>query len=269
MVLRLALYLVEKRYFASVEFVFLIVGHTKNPCDRMFNLLKLSYRKSNVYTMDQTMEKLNENDRTSATRFVDHLNWDRFLDRLYTRFEPGTTKKYHNFLVKADQKGRTTMRIGVSNFEEDNNHFKEKMFSKKGLSDDERKEILLESPDPINAPGIPEIKIIELGTKWRVHVPPMYQDITCPRPSDEVLSKFKSEKNSKRQKKQELLDTENQGAHSRNNRDSSSDVGNDGAGNNEVDQQSGMQQPFNQQLWLAQQAQQGYNFFHPYSYRFS
>ena len=84
MVLRLGLYLVEKRYFTSVEFVFLIVGHTKNPCDRMFNLLKLSYRKSNIYTMEQTIEKLNGHAQTTATRFINHRNWDKYLDKLYT-----------------------------------------------------------------------------------------------------------------------------------------------------------------------------------------
>ena len=39
-VLRLALWLVELQYFQSVEFIFYVRGHTKNMCDRMFNLLK-------------------------------------------------------------------------------------------------------------------------------------------------------------------------------------------------------------------------------------
>ncbi len=37
--LHLALYLVEKKYFKTVEFIFYIRGHTKNVCDRLFKLL--------------------------------------------------------------------------------------------------------------------------------------------------------------------------------------------------------------------------------------
>jgi hypothetical protein len=36
-VLRLAPYLVEMKYFRTVEFVFYLRGHTKNACDQLFN----------------------------------------------------------------------------------------------------------------------------------------------------------------------------------------------------------------------------------------
>ena len=38
-----ALYLVEAGYFKTVNFVFYIVGHTKNAADRWFNILKKQY----------------------------------------------------------------------------------------------------------------------------------------------------------------------------------------------------------------------------------
>jgi hypothetical protein len=41
MVLRLANLLVESGVLKKVNFLFLVGGHTKNPCDRMFNILKL------------------------------------------------------------------------------------------------------------------------------------------------------------------------------------------------------------------------------------
>ncbi len=50
-VLRLAPYLQEKEYFVEVNFVFLVVGHTKNVANRLFNTLKRLYRKQNVFTM--------------------------------------------------------------------------------------------------------------------------------------------------------------------------------------------------------------------------
>ena len=62
MVLRLVVYFVERGYFESATFAFLIVGHTKNPCDRLFNLAKLTYRKSQVFTHDQFLEKGGENE---------------------------------------------------------------------------------------------------------------------------------------------------------------------------------------------------------------
>ncbi len=52
--------LVEVKYFKRVEFIFYVKGHTENTCDRMFNLLKLQYHASNVYTMDMLHETLNE-----------------------------------------------------------------------------------------------------------------------------------------------------------------------------------------------------------------
>ena len=42
-VLRMAVFLVEMGYFKEVEVVFLIVRHTKNACDRLFNMLKCVY----------------------------------------------------------------------------------------------------------------------------------------------------------------------------------------------------------------------------------
>lgn len=194
MVLRLALYLVEKGYYATVEFVFLIVGHTKNPCDRMFNLLKMQYRKSNVYTMGQTIEKLNEHGQTTATLFSDHRNWDKFLDKLYTRFDSGTVTKFHNFSVDFQQ-GPTFMKIEVSRLDDDAAATKTKDFLNKAA---ERENLLQEEPELLKKPGIKRIKQIELGTKWRKHVPPEFQDEICPIPSKTLLDEHKEERKQKK-----------------------------------------------------------------------
>ena len=42
-VVGLAPYLVDKGYFVDVGFIFLVVGHTKNSADRLFNILKIGY----------------------------------------------------------------------------------------------------------------------------------------------------------------------------------------------------------------------------------
>ena len=57
-VLRLAAWIAKLGYFNEVNFIFLIVGHTKNVADRLFNSLKVKYRKQNLYTFDQLAEAL-------------------------------------------------------------------------------------------------------------------------------------------------------------------------------------------------------------------
>ena len=50
-VLKLAAWLKQMGYFKKVNFVFLVVGHTKNAADSSFNSLKVEYRRENIYTM--------------------------------------------------------------------------------------------------------------------------------------------------------------------------------------------------------------------------
>jgi len=58
-VLRLGLLLVELGFFKSVEFIFFVRGHTKNVCDRMFNLLKKRYHQSQIYSVESLSTLLN------------------------------------------------------------------------------------------------------------------------------------------------------------------------------------------------------------------
>ena len=51
MVLRLGQYLIDLKVFQRVEIIFLIMGHTKNMCDRRFKDLKNKFHHRNVYTM--------------------------------------------------------------------------------------------------------------------------------------------------------------------------------------------------------------------------
>ena len=66
MVLRVVVYLVKWGYFEKITVAFLIVGNTKNLCDHLFNLAKLTYHKSQVFTHDQLLEKVGENQHVSA-----------------------------------------------------------------------------------------------------------------------------------------------------------------------------------------------------------
>jgi hypothetical protein len=193
MVLRLPLYLVEYGFYEEVEFVFLIVGHTKNPCDARFNSLKLTFRHSNVYTMAQALGKLNEHWQCDAEEFHDHRDWDKFLDVLYSRFDANTTKKFHNFKVSFDQ-GPTLMRIGVSLAEEDSNKELTKEF---GTTVENRAECLRAEPSLLPKVGVKLIKRMELATKWR------QQDESCPIPSEEEQQKHKRQRKQKKKAAEE------------------------------------------------------------------
>jgi hypothetical protein len=60
MVLRLAVWLMQLGlgYFLKLNFIFLVVSHTKNAADRLVNSLKIQYWKKNLYTFDQLVEAL-------------------------------------------------------------------------------------------------------------------------------------------------------------------------------------------------------------------
>jgi len=66
MVIQLVALLVELGLYKRINLIFLVAGHTKNSCDRLFNVLKIDYRKSNVFTMDQIMEVCSRSPHVTA-----------------------------------------------------------------------------------------------------------------------------------------------------------------------------------------------------------
>jgi hypothetical protein len=70
-VLLLVPYLVEMGYFKSVNFIFLVVGHTKNAADRLFNLLKMIYRRSNVQTFGSLLGVCGKSPHVTPIAVVD------------------------------------------------------------------------------------------------------------------------------------------------------------------------------------------------------
>ena len=66
---RLETWIAKMGCFLEVNFIFLIVGRTKNAADRLFNSLKVQYRKRNLYTFNQLVEALGTSRtiRTSST----------------------------------------------------------------------------------------------------------------------------------------------------------------------------------------------------------
>ena len=58
-------------------------------------------------------------------------------------------------------------------------------------------------PDNIPAPGIPDIKKVELYSKYRPLIPQTFQDTTCPHPGEDILDRIKSQRNKKQQQRQQ------------------------------------------------------------------
>ena len=102
MVLRLALFLVEAKYFKKVTFMFYIVGHTKNAADRWFNMLKKSYRRSDIFTYEQLLAPMKTHERIAVRKVNagDFQDFDAFLNSFYKKLESGTFMKNHIFTVE-------------------------------------------------------------------------------------------------------------------------------------------------------------------------
>jgi hypothetical protein len=199
MVLRLALYLVEAGYFETVNFIFLVRGHTKNACDRMFNTLKKEYHRSNCYTFKLLVKMLSsENVKVLPIEEDDWENWDEYLDKFYMRFQTGTVQCNHVFSV-ARETGRTVMRL----CEADGTEITERKFKRgKGTLEVRRPDMKETTRKKIAFPGVKEIKQVELYTKWRNYVPEEYKEEMCPEVAPGVIKKQRLEKSERQAKRQ-------------------------------------------------------------------
>ncbi|KAG7373065.1 hypothetical protein IV203_033789 [Nitzschia inconspicua] len=81
-VLLLAPYLVEMGYFRTVNMLFLVAGHTKNVCDRLFNNLKREYHNAQVFTFDQAVEILGRSQHVHVWKIDPQNDWKKYGDFL-------------------------------------------------------------------------------------------------------------------------------------------------------------------------------------------
>jgi hypothetical protein len=210
-VLRLANILVEAGYFHEVNFVFYVVGHTKNICDRWFNTLKKNYLRKNIYTFEQLCDSWNEaSDRITLHEVTEDFfkYYYDFENILYDTITSGFCEPGHVYTVVSSMPTVLTIKFNLLNTYED--HVQD-MKKDGNISDADRvhqlrSRILLET---IPFPSIPEVKQIELFRKWRKVVPEEYWKYTCKQPDDDVLERHKKKQNLKaaaaRIKKKETL----------------------------------------------------------------
>ena len=191
MVMRMFAWLVETGAYERINIAFLVSGHTKNVCDRLFNILKLTYRKINVYTFNQLTKVLNtaEDVVPVPVRADEFHDWDAFEDSIYKQITSGTVYRTHLFQFNAKQPGILLTKDTAA----PNSTQRQQQLVKK-MNTEERAAIVANYKDylhTLQTPGIKPIKQYELWHKWRPYVPAEYQDILCPRPCQEIINSIK------------------------------------------------------------------------------
>lgn len=191
MVLRMLLFLTERGIYRRINACFLVAGHTKNVCDRLFNLLKLTYRQQDIFVFPQLIECLNTADDVTAVRVgpEDFYDWDNFENKLYRQIASGTVTRTHLFMFDADKPGMmVTMDTVSPNSHREEQHLRNRMerVPREHLVNTYKAQL-----ERLQPPGIKPIKQWELWHKWRPFIPVQYQAELCPQPSGAICESQK------------------------------------------------------------------------------
>jgi hypothetical protein len=208
--IRFITWLAEIRVFPKITLHFLVKGHTKNSADRCFNLLKHTYRNSNIYTYDELYDVLNRNQYVNVIKmepneFQDHDSWQ---DTMYRATDSGV-KQTHVFTVYASNPGRLYKQDHAEaaiRFDEllpTKRNKKAKVYSRQERNERLAMERVFNELQAIDPTPLRPIKQVELWQKWGPLLPNYAREITCPKPSDEVISQIKKERNEKATKARE------------------------------------------------------------------
>jgi hypothetical protein len=196
-VLWLVPYLVEAGYFKTVNFNFLVVGHTKNPCDRRFNNVKRIYNKSNIYSVEMCLDICNKSEHCTILPvedgdFCDYQGW---LDRFYRKQATIGIKLLEQQIFSCSTDNNTNGRINLTVRKSDLDGdlptmaciAKCRATNPLPLLPSASRTSKLTSPAVIPFEGIPTFKQVQLYKNFRCLLPTEYQDVTCPKPSIEAL----------------------------------------------------------------------------------
>lgn len=218
-VLKLVPFLVEYGYFEEVEFIFLVVGHTKNACDRKFNQLKALPRETNTYTMKELIEKCSkcEDSKIYATTSDDFFKWGAFLNEFYKDFK-GNILQNHSFKCNTSmiQQNKVYVEFRESLLDDDK-PVKIDVLPRKwpGMDDYQDKEVAFDMRphcmkaypiQPVSSKGINPYKQVEMWHKYSKNVSEeAREDAIYQCPPDEVLNKVMKEKKWKKDFRVDLV----------------------------------------------------------------
>jgi hypothetical protein len=98
--MHMLMYLYELGYFKKITFIFLIAGHTKNACDRLFNSLKEDYRTQNIYTFEDLEKALDKSSYVTVmpAKVEDFLDYTTFFKGQFQKLA-GEIKNNHVFSI--------------------------------------------------------------------------------------------------------------------------------------------------------------------------
>ena len=164
MVMRLLHVIVLRNIAVRVNAIFLVKGHTKNPCDRKFNELKINTRDDNIYTPPMLFEAMNKQEAVTAKQFNSFYDWDEWETRFMKATVP-KIKSFHVFTVDANYKGGFVMSRYTHNGAERDDCT---------MIDGENRDVaswISTKPKPLEPVGLTDIKHVELHDKWKLLVP--------------------------------------------------------------------------------------------------
>ncbi len=121
MVLKLPAWLVQCGYFLEVNFIFLVVGHTKNAANHLFNSLKKDYWNKNIHTFDELIKNLSVSSSVTVypAEAADFLPYNKLLGTLYKDLT-GNAKTNHIFSCRSGNDIEIVLRKSTL---EDHNEF--------------------------------------------------------------------------------------------------------------------------------------------------
>jgi len=204
MVLRLLPLLVKRGICKIARAIFLVRGHTKNDCDRLFNLMKKLYRVSNIYDLPELIEAFGNHDDVLPTEVTDgeFLNVDKMEDKFIKK--PAKIQENHIFEVSEADPNSMFL------YEYDGEEPHKQLLVKAAYRDvdwtDEAITLLTSKPRV----GIQDIKWMELYDKWRPLIPverQTYYYIKQP-PSQEIRTKVRKHTGQAQKQRKERSRTE-------------------------------------------------------------
>ena len=210
MMIKAGCFLVEQGWFGVVNLIFLVKGHTKNVADRMFNVLKMSWRKQNIYSMEKAVEVLGESENVDIVKAKGlFLNYDSYFDKFYTNPQTGSVLTNHCFSFTIEKNCELNKRVMMKTKLNNNSstYAKQRMVTTatyKTLSD-RIAAFITEEPDKLEEPGLCPRKIVDLYKKWRKIVPDEFKDSLCPQPSDEIIELTRKSKGKKTKKRRGII----------------------------------------------------------------
>jgi hypothetical protein len=197
-VLKLAVWIKAMGYFKSVNFIFLVVGHTKNAADRLFNSLKHEYRKDNIFTMEKLLETLNVSDSVTVvpTAPDDFWDYDGLLNDMYKDIS-GKVKINHIFSCNSDNPLSMALDLRKSNLPEHtvDVHNVSKVRARRFNGPAEVRAHSEKHLKGVRCMGLNPYKVVEMWKNYRPNVPDeFHNDALYAEPTADEWSKVKVER---------------------------------------------------------------------------